>query len=128
MQAFSADGLAHFRGRTECLDEAVWKLTLGAMMPVHSFIHALGSVGVFLSRAFLPAFVAALTLRFGDSMPWLAQADLAGKVDTPAWFVCNTSLIILGLLSCLECWATKDTDVRQLLHEFEAPVKTVIAA
>lgn len=96
------------------------------MMPVHSFIHALGSVGVFPSRAFLPAFVAALTLRFGDALPWAAQADLAGNVDTPAWFVCNTSLIILGLLSCIEWWATKDTDVRQLLHEFEAPVKTVM--
>lgn len=87
-------------------------------MPVHSLIHSLGSIGVFPSRAFLPAFVAALLMRFGDSMPVVAQAGLAGTVHAPSWFTCNTSLVVLGILSCLECWATKSSDVRELLDQF----------
>ena len=96
-------------------------------MPVYSLIHSLGSIGVFPSRAFLPAFVTALMLRFGDSLPLVAQSGLAGKVDAPSWFVCNTSLVILGILSCLECWATKNADVRQLLDQFDGAVKPLMA-
>lgn len=59
--------------------------THGAAMPVHSFIHSLASIGVFPSRAFLPAFVAALLLRCGDSTPLIAQAGLAGTVHAPSW-------------------------------------------
>ncbi|MGH7138190.1 MAG: DUF4126 family protein, partial [Pirellulales bacterium] len=95
-------------------------------MPVHSLIHSLGSIGVFPSRAFLPAFVAALLLRFGDSMPLVAQAGLAGNVHSPSWFTSNTSLVILGILSCLECWATKNSDVRELLDQFDGAVKPVM--
>jgi hypothetical protein len=95
-------------------------------MPVHSFIHSLGSVGVFPSRAFLPAFVTALLLRFGDSMPLVAHAGLAGNVHAPSWFTSNASLVALGILSCLECWATKNADVRELLHQFDVVVKTLM--
>ena len=34
----------------------------------------LGSIGVFASRAFLPALVTAPLLRFGPQIPWLALA------------------------------------------------------
>ncbi|HUY87969.1 MAG TPA: hypothetical protein VMV10_04460 [Pirellulales bacterium] len=89
-------------------------------------IHSLGSLGLFPSRAFLPAFVAALLLRFGDSMPLVAHSGMLGKVDAPSWFVCNTSLAILALLSCLECWAAKNADVRQFLDQLDAPVKSLM--
>lgn len=52
-------------------------------MPVHSLIHAIGSTGVFPSRAFLPSFVAAFLLRFGDSLPLVAHAGIATS-DAPA--------------------------------------------
>jgi hypothetical protein len=100
---------------------------VSAVMPVQSLIHSLGSIGVFPSRAFLPAFVTALLLRFGDSLPLVGQSGLAAKVDAPTWFVCNTSLVILGLLSCLEFWATKNADVRQLLDQFDGPLKSLMA-
>lgn len=95
-------------------------------MPVHSFIHSLGSVGLFPSRAFLPAFVAALLLRFGDSIPLVAHAGLGSNVQAPSWFISNTSLVVLGILSCLECWATKNADVRELLHQFDGAVKPLM--
>ena len=95
-------------------------------MPVHSLIHSLGSVGVFPSRAFLPAFVAALLLRFGDSVPLVAHAGLAGNVHAPSWFISNASLLVLGILSCVECWATKNPDVREILHRFDGAVKPLM--
>lgn len=92
-------------------------------MPVQSFIHSLGSLGVFPSRAFLPAFVAAFLLRFGDSLPLVAHTEFTANVHAPSWFISNTSLVVLGILSCLECWATKNADVRELLHQFDGAVK-----
>lgn len=96
-------------------------------MTVSYFVHSLGSIGVFPSRAFLPAFVTALLLRFGDSIPLVAHAGLSSNIEAPPWFVCNASLIILGLLSCLECWATKNSDVRQILDQFDGWVKPGMA-
>ena len=32
----------------------------------------------------------------------------------------------LGILSCLECWATKNADVRELLHQLDGAVKTLM--
>jgi hypothetical protein len=95
-------------------------------MHASAFIHSLGSLGIFPSRAFLPAFVTALILRFGDSMPLVTQAGLADKVDTPPWFISNTSLACLGILSCLECWAAKNADVRDLLDQFDGVVKSLM--
>ena len=96
-------------------------------MSVYSLIHSVGSVGVFPSRAFLPAFVTAIVLRFGDSMPLIAHSGLVGRVDAPSWFVCNTSLVVLAILSCLEWWATKNADIRQFLDQFDGPVKSGMA-
>lgn len=74
----------------------------------------------------MPAFVAALVLRFGDKLP--APMLLAGKVAAPPdWFVCNASLIVLGILSLLELCATKNSDIRQLLELFDGPVKSAMA-
>ena len=95
-------------------------------MHASAFIHSLGTLGVFPSRAFLPAFVTALILRFGDSIPLVTQAGLADRVDTPSWFISNTSLAVLGILSCLECWATKNADVRDLLDQFDGFVKALM--
>ncbi|HVC97639.1 MAG TPA: DUF4126 family protein [Pirellulales bacterium] len=96
-------------------------------MSLVSFIHTLGSGGLFPSRAFLPAFVTALLVRFGNFVPFIAESELARKLDAPPWFACNASLVVLGILSCLECWATKDADLRQFLDQFDGPVKSAMA-
>ncbi|HVX11477.1 MAG TPA: hypothetical protein VHC22_09870 [Pirellulales bacterium] len=96
-------------------------------MPLVTFIHSLGSVGIFPSRAFLPAFVTALVLRFGHSIPWIAGSGLVGRIDAPSWFTSNTALIILGLLSLLELVATKSSELRELLDQFDGQVKAGMA-
>ena len=67
-------------------------------MSLPLLIQGLGSIGIFSSRAFLPAFATALLLRFGPQVPWLAHAGLLQHVrGVPTWFTSDTSLIILGL-------------------------------
>jgi hypothetical protein len=67
------------------------------------FIQGLGSVGVFASRAFLPAFVTAVLLRYGPHARWLAHAELLSHIrDVPMWFTSDTALVILGVLAALE--------------------------
>ncbi len=96
-------------------------------MPLVTLIHSLGSVGIFPSRAFLPALVTALVLSFGHSIPWIAESGLAGRVDAPSWFTSNTALVVLGLLSLLELVATKSSDLRELLDQFDGQVKAGMA-
>lgn len=81
---------------------------------------------MFPSRAFMPAFVAALLLRFGDSAPLAAQLGLAGNVHAPSWFISNVSLVALGILSGVELWATKNADVREMFHQFDGAVKPLM--
>src|SRR3954468_10502445 len=71
-------------------------------------IQGLGSIGIFSSRAFLPAFATALLLRFGPHVPWLAQAGLLRHVrGVPTWFTSDTTLTVLGVLSILELIAER---------------------
>ena len=77
-------------------------------MSLPLFLQGLGSIGVFASRAFLPAFVTALLLRFGPQVPWLAHAGLLPHVrDVPTWFTSDAALVVLGLLAVLELVAER---------------------
>jgi hypothetical protein len=90
---------------------------------------ALGSIGLFPARVFLPAFLTALMLRFGNHLPWLAHHGLfAPAYNHPTWFTSNPSLIVLGVLSVLEVLAQKNAEAKHLLHEFDAWLKAAVAA
>src|SRR3954468_2355614 len=92
-------------------------------------IQGLGSIGLFSSRAFLPAFATALLLRFGPQVPWLARAGLLQHVrGVPTWFTSDTSLVILGLLSALELIAERMPEAKALLDEVHDYLKTGMAA
>ena len=94
-----------------------------------AILQALGSIGLFPARIFLPAFITALLLRFGPHIPLIAHAGLLGHVhNEPAWFTSNVSLIILGALSVLEIVAQKNPEARHILHEFDAYLKAGLAA
>ncbi|MEZ6188654.1 MAG: hypothetical protein R3F62_27075 [Planctomycetota bacterium] len=85
-------------------------------------------VGLFSSRAFLPAFLTALWLRFGDQLPWIGELGILGNVaDTPTWFTHGATLVVLGLLSGLELYATKDPDARQLLETIDRYLKVALS-
>ncbi len=95
-------------------------------------IQALGSTGLFASRAFVPAFAAALFLRFGDRAPLLGpivegMGLLKGGV-VPGWFTSDVALIVLGALAALEIAANKSPDARAMLNKLDKYVKPGMAA
>ncbi len=98
-------------------------------MSLPLFLQGLGSVGVFASRAFLPALVAALLLRFGPDVPWLAQAGLLPHVrDAPTWFTSNVALVVLGLLAGLELLAERSPEAKAIFDELHGYLKAGMAA
>src|SRR3954453_10784703 len=98
-------------------------------MSLPLFLQGLGSVGVFASRAFLPAFVTALLLRFGPHVPWLAHAGLLPQVrDVPTWFTSDASLLVLGVLAALELVAERVPEAKTILDAVHDYLKTGMAA
>jgi hypothetical protein len=92
------------------------------------FLQGLGSIGIFASRAFLPAFVTALLLRFGPHVPWLAHVGLLPHVrDVPTWFTSDVALIVLGVLATLELVAERFPEARTVLDEVHDYLKTGMA-
>ena len=97
-------------------------------MSLPFLLQGLGSVGVFASRAFLPAFATALLLRFGPHAPWLADAGLLSHVrDVPTWFTSDSALAILGLLAALELVAERSPEAGAALDEVHDFLKTGMA-
>jgi Zn finger protein HypA/HybF involved in hydrogenase expression len=93
------------------------------------FLQGLGSVGVFTSRAFLPAFVTALLLRFGPQSPWLAHSGLLPHVQgIPTWFTSDASLVVLGILAAVELAAERSPEARVFLNEVHGYLKAGMAA
>jgi len=93
------------------------------------FLQGLGSVGVFASRAFLPAFITALLLRFRPQAPWLSQVGLLPHVrGVPAWFTSDASLVILGLLTMVELAAERSPETKAFLDEVHGYLKAGMAA
>ncbi|MCZ7646547.1 MAG: DUF4126 domain-containing protein [Planctomycetota bacterium] len=98
-------------------------------MSVAALIHLVGSLSVFPSRAFIPAFVTSLLIRFGPDIPAVRDSGILQLVgSTPSWFTHDVTLAILGLLSVLELIATKNAEVRAALNEIDQYVKPVMAA
>src|SRR5690348_9590812 len=97
-------------------------------MSLPLFLQGLGSIGVFSSRAFLPAFVTALLLRFGPHAPWLARAGLLPHVrDLPTWFTSDIALVVLGVLAALELLAGRFPEAQAVLDEVHDYLKTGMA-
>lgn len=93
-------------------------------------VQAFGSMGLFASRAFIPAFAAALIMRFG---PAIGLDDVGllralGVTGAPSWFTSDLCLLILGILAGLEVAATKNPDARAILNEVDKYAKPLMAA
>ena len=98
-------------------------------MNVTALLQALGSIGLFPARIFLPSFVTALLLRFGPHIPLIAYSGLLAHVhNAPPWFTSDISLFVMGALSVLEIVGQKNPEARHLLHEFDAYLKAGVAA
>ena len=97
-------------------------------MSLPLLIQGLGSIGIFSSRAFLPAFATALLLRFGPHVSWLARAGLLRNVvGVPTWFTSDACLVVLGVLSALELAAERIPEARTFLDEVHGSLKGVMA-
>jgi hypothetical protein len=98
-------------------------------MDLAALVNGIGSVGLFSTRIFLPAFITALLLRFGPEVPVLHDFGLLWHLphNAPTWFTSDTCLIILGILSLGEVLAQKNAESRRLLQEFDVYLKGAAA-
>lgn len=94
-------------------------------MNIEAILYGLGSSTLFASRAFVPAFLTAVTLRFGSSLPHIKDLPiLQGTGGEPIWFTSWPCILILGLLSALEIAANKNSEAEELLNDIEKYAKT----
>ncbi|HYG73420.1 MAG TPA: hypothetical protein VEK08_00200 [Planctomycetota bacterium] len=97
-------------------------------MTLVAAIHSIGSLGLFPTRAFVPAFLTAVMLRLGPHIPALQDYGLFKDLSAvPTWFTSDITLVILGILSALEIAATKSSDVRELMNEIDPYLKSALA-
>lgn len=90
-----------------------------------ALMHGLGSIGLFANRAFLPAFVTAMLLRFGHQLPVIQDASLLQTISgAPSWFTHDYCLWILGILSACEVAGDKVPEIRAGLAEVMGYAKT----
>lgn len=91
-------------------------------MTTDTLLYIIGSSGLFASRAFLPAFLTSLIIRFHDQLPYLASLRIAVSPST-SWFTHDVTIIILGLLAVLESLADKNNDIKFFLNEIHIYLK-----
>ncbi len=97
-------------------------------MDLTALIHALSASGLFSARAFLPAFVTALLLRFGPELPLLQDLPiLQGVSGVPTWFTHDATLIGLGVLALAEILAVKTETGEEVLDLMERYLKPAMA-
>ncbi len=83
-------------------------------MNINALILNIGSTGIFASRAFIPAFIVSLILRFGHNIPILENNEFCQlAANSSSWFLSNFTLGILGVFSVIEMIATKNQEIRE---------------
>ena len=99
-------------------------------MDLNTLIYGLGISGLFASRAFIPAFISAFVLRFGDSFPFLNKIDFIQNAGggEPTWFTNGYVITALGVLSALEIIATKIPEAEEALESVNKYLKTGMVA
>ena len=97
---------------------------------LETILQGLGSASFFAARAFVPAFVTALLMRLGPSLPWISDTELVQALPdgVPHWFASTPSLLVLGLLAGAEMFSDKSSELRLALDEFGKWVKPIMAA
>ncbi len=98
-------------------------------MNLSTILTLLGASGFFASRAFTTAFLSAVCLRFGDSIPVLKNVDMikAAAAHPPTWFTGNTSLLVLGVLAVAEIFGDKVPELQEILSKVNTYGKTAVA-
>jgi len=91
-------------------------------------INAIGALGLFSSRAFIPVFFAGMLIRFGEHVPWIEGAELIQRLgETPPWFTSDWALMALGALAALEVAAQHSVDAREMYEKVSGYMKSGMA-
>ncbi|MDA0349270.1 MAG: DUF4126 domain-containing protein [Verrucomicrobia bacterium] len=99
-------------------------------MDLNTLIYGLGISGLFASRAFIPAFISSVVLRFGGNFPLLKEVDILQNIGggEPSWFTNGYVITALGVLSLLEIGATKIPEAEEALESVNKYLKTGMVA
>lgn len=96
---------------------------------ISALLLAIGLPALFASRAFVPAFLSALLLRYGQHFPMLSGIDfLKATGGEPSWFTHNLTICALGTLAAIEIAAMKSPEAEELLQTIDKHLKAVVAA
>lgn len=98
-------------------------------MDLNSLLYSLGLSGFFASRAFLPAFAAAVAMKYGTHLPWLGNLEFVKSMsDSPTWFTHPAVIIGLGVLAVAEMVAERSPEIREVLDEAMVYAKSGLSA
>lgn len=98
-------------------------------MDLTTLLYLTGASGFFTSRAFIPAFLTAVFLRYGDRIPMLGDLEfIQASGSEPTWFTNNYTIAALGILSLMEVGATKIPEVQEMLDTVHKYMKTGLSA
>lgn len=96
---------------------------------LNAILYALGAAGLFSARAFLPAFLTAVMMRYGDRIPLLGDVEfLQATGREPTWFTNNWTILALGVLAFAEVAASKSPDLEELMAAGYKWAKSGVAA
>jgi Zn finger protein HypA/HybF involved in hydrogenase expression len=95
---------------------------------LQSILYSLATVPLFASRPFLAAFLTALLARWGTHIPWLGDKEVVIALSqSPEWFRSGWCLAVLAALALGEALSAKHAEVRALMQELDAWVKSAVA-
>ena len=91
-------------------------------------LQAAGAIGLFSARAFVPAFLAAVLMRWGHHVPVISGSELIQAVgDSPSWFTHDITILVLGVLAAIEIAAQHSAEARELYEQVSGYAKTGMA-
>lgn len=96
---------------------------------LNSLLYAVGAIGLFSSRAIIPAFFTALMMRYGGVLPFLGDVEfLQTSGQEPSWFTHNGTILLLGILALAEVFANKSPEIEEVMESFYKSAKSIMAA
>jgi len=108
--------------------QPTWSIMESIGTEISTLLFVIGLPALFASRAFVPAFLTALLLRYGERFPMLEGVEfLQATGAEPVWLTHNVTILVLGVLAVIEIAALKSPEAEELLMDIEKHVKSAVA-
>lgn len=93
---------------------------------VQTAMQAVGSLGVFPSRAFIPAAATSVILKFGEHIPILSGAGIVETAGdgAPSWFTHPATVGVLCVLAFAELISSHNEDIAEIMAKFDHHLKS----